>query len=298
MINRMRVDRIRFLSLKYLSLCSWFALGMAVYLTIGLAWFRYATVAGQSVEAVRPGTHTSTNSGADDKSQPAALPLVFAPVQSLVEYQLPSFANLSVVNKLEVQGRFIELLLVMVAVSMSIVPALYIPYKLRVERTKHPLQMYVAESERERNEIMLDRYRNAQHVTLYAGSFDWICKDNRLAETIVNLANQNKIDFVSTYKREQVEKALRDHSGVCAAIMGRFKQRDGEKVVCSLIKYHANYSFMYLHWPPNIGGQMQKPRICEVTDVEEGRYLLNVMRELLTARSTVSIQPASDVKGI
>ena len=125
--------------------------------------------------------------------------------------------------------------------------------------------------------IMLKYYKMADNVSVYAGDFDWLAKDENLKKEIQRLANQNKIRLYSYKNAEAVSKNI-DDIELFNLLKDEFKFDCGIEIKCSLIETKGVNVFLYKSELKSIGGENS---VCIVQGINEGIYLLRIIKELL-----------------
>lgn len=56
--------------------------------------------------------------------------------------------------------------------------------------------------------VMLEYYKRAEEITVFAGDFNWINSNTDLKNVILSLARQNKIRLISNKDRDRVKMLL------------------------------------------------------------------------------------------
>ncbi|MCD4779051.1 MAG: hypothetical protein K8S27_00670 [Candidatus Omnitrophica bacterium] len=125
--------------------------------------------------------------------------------------------------------------------------------------------------------IMLKYYKMADNVSVYAGDFDWLAKNENLKKEIERLAKENKIRLYSYKNAEAVSKNINDIE-LFNLLKDEFKFDRGKEIKCSLIETKGVNVFLYKSELKSIGGDNS---VCIVQGINEGIYLLRIMRELL-----------------
>lgn len=134
--------------------------------------------------------------------------------------------------------------------------------------------------------IMLDYYKNAGYVAVFARDFNWIGKNGNpaLTEKIINLANENKIDLFSWIGKEEVKQAINNEE-VFNLLDERKRfhfDQNSKDIYCSLVKTEGAQVFLYRSKQRMYG---RENYICIIQGVNEGQYLLEVIIRLLRSTS-------------
>jgi len=127
--------------------------------------------------------------------------------------------------------------------------------------------------------IMLKYYRLAGYVAVFAGNFDWLTKNPELKDQIIRLANEEKIHLFSYKNRETVKDGINNEGIFKLLESKRLIHFDNTKrIKCSMIEMQGNRVFLYKSEQKIFGGENY---VCIVQGINEGRYLLQMITNLL-----------------
>lgn len=208
-------------------------------------------------------------------------------------------------------------LIVALAFVVAVVPLIQAwGYRRRLKRElreKQGFEVYkVKKVGRDDMAKMLEFYEGAQHIIVFCGGFDWLQpealrrltgtkgvkrlianikyymqqkrmkKAIKLIELVKNLAQENKITFVSFRSIEEVSKQLNGEDGgaLFKQLQKRFVFNSGVEVKCSLIKRSdVEYTFLYRSFSSQDPHKLFNACIFKGTD--ESRELINIVTGLV-----------------
>ena len=124
--------------------------------------------------------------------------------------------------------------------------------------------------------VMLDFYRQAEEVVVFAGDFDWIDKNSSLKHEVIRMANSNKITLVSYKNEEDVRRGF-DDIDLFNKLRDLFHFDSDIRSKCSLIrKRNAISSFLYKAETDRKG----RKYVCAVYGDGDSRPLLDSIASL------------------
>lgn len=224
------------------------------------------------------------------------------------------------VKKLEEEGKYAPVvsdLVVALAFVVAVVPLIqaYV-YRRRLRRElreKQGLEVYkVKKVGRDDMAKMLGFYEGAQHIIVFCGGFDWLQpealrrptgtkgvkwlianikyyvqqkrmkKAIKLIELVKNLAQENKITFVSFRSKKEVSEQLGGEleGSLFKLLERRFVFNSEVEVKCSLIKRSdVEYTFLYRSFSSQDPHKLFNACIFKGTD--ESRELINIVTGLV-----------------
>lgn len=171
----------------------------------------------------------------------------------------------------------INTLFFVITLLFAITPFLtIIQYRRDVKRRSSIKSFRVFVDERDDLEIMLEYYRGAQEVTVYAGDFSWVSRNLALQQEIIRLAQAGKIRLIS-YKEQAVVKNGIGNDQLFGILSSHFMYQSGKEAKCSYIKRQGNSFFLYKS-ESMVFGQIVK-HVYVLTDSPETRYLLYTLEK-------------------
>lgn len=187
----------------------------------------------------------------------------------------PTF--LSEIQYVALLSSAVNAMAVIVTLSLAVISGLdYRKYKSDLKRQsivkKKPVYIDCVDD----LDIMLEYYKQAQKVTVFAGDFSWLTRNNDLKNEIVRLANDNKISLIS-YKSRQTVKNHIDDVTIFDLLEPRFRFDSNKIIRCSLVEKGGSKVFLYKSDQRIIEGEIN---VCIVYGKDEGQYLLEIIEQL------------------
>jgi len=131
-------------------------------------------------------------------------------------------------------------------------------------------------------EWMLQHYRTAENVTIFAGSFDWLGQNREMRDRIIKLAKEGNLELVSRRTKAEVDRSLEGDGELYSALSGNFHyENELNGVTCTMIKALGTPSkFLYRSSTTEPGKAFNA---CVFTNTEQSRELLHILSELTNA---------------
>lgn len=127
--------------------------------------------------------------------------------------------------------------------------------------------------------IMLRYYKKAEHLTIFAGDYDWLEKNTELKTTILSLAARNKLKLVSHKTETSVESSMQPITFSSLKKHFTFDSKFNKK--CSVIKASQENVLLYkFDTSIRVGGAKQ---IYVIHEVDDTKYLLKVIEKFAEA---------------
>jgi hypothetical protein len=126
-------------------------------------------------------------------------------------------------------------------------------------------------------ETMLRFYKKATKVTVFAGDFSWIAKNDELAKEVERLVSERKISFVSYKDEENVKKAISD-----STLYERYRScfhhdRRLKGLKCSLVQVGLTSVLLYKVDNSALGGERN---VCVIIGKDDAESLLDALTSL------------------
>ncbi len=131
-------------------------------------------------------------------------------------------------------------------------------------------------------EWMLQHYRTAEHVTIFAGSFDWLSQNKEIKNQIIKLAKEGNLELVSRRTKAVVDRSLAGDADLSQALSGHFRYESKlDGVTCTMMKALGTPSkFLYRSSTTEHGKAFNA---CVFTNTEQSKELLHILYELTKA---------------
>lgn len=131
-------------------------------------------------------------------------------------------------------------------------------------------------------EKMLEYYKEAEKLTVFCGSFDWIGKNETMKNKMLALAKENKLTLVSYKSEQQVQIAFREvnQEELFNQLKHRFKFESGlPEVKCSMIiRIGAEQRFLFRQ------SSNENPfNACVLSSTNQSRELLYILSKVTDA---------------
>lgn len=130
--------------------------------------------------------------------------------------------------------------------------------------------------------IMLDYYKLAEKVVVYAGDFDWLTKNKDLKNEISRLAKEEKIDLFSHRDENTIKNSI-DDDEIFNLLIPRFHFDYDKRIKCSIVETKGNQVFLYKSEQKIVG---RENNVCIIQGINEGQYLLQIIINLLGPEPT------------
>ncbi len=129
---------------------------------------------------------------------------------------------------------------------------------------------------------MLPHYRTAEHVTIFAGSFDWLGQKKEMRDQIIKLAKEGNLELVSRRTKAEVDRSLEEDVELYETLSGHFHyESELNGVTCTMIKaLGTQYKFLYRSSTTE-PGKAFNARVF--TNTEQSRELLHILSQLTKA---------------
>lgn len=131
---------------------------------------------------------------------------------------------------------------------------------------------------------MLSHYKEADRVTVFAGSFDWLGDNKQMKNRILELAAEDKLNLVSYRTKEHVKDSFERKNAVelFENLKDCFRYEsdldDVNKVVCTIVQLSATeWRFLYKSLPDEKGHAFNA---CVLSDTDSTRQLLHILSQL------------------
>lgn len=134
-------------------------------------------------------------------------------------------------------------------------------------------------------EWMLQHYRTAEHVTIFAGSFDWLGQNGEMRDQIIKLAKEGNLELVSRRTKAEVDKSLEKDTELYTALStlsDHFRcESELNGVTCTMIRALGTPSkFLYRSSTTDPDKAFNA---CVFTNTEQSRELLHILSQLTKA---------------
>lgn len=133
-------------------------------------------------------------------------------------------------------------------------------------------------------EWMLPHYQQAGHVTIFAGSFDWLGENKQMKQRIRQLAAEDHLKLDSYKSERQVEEAFqrKNEEAFFAELKKHFRFDTGlEGVTCTMIqKLGADWEFLYR----SRADAENAFNVCYLSTTPRNIELLHILSQLTEAQ--------------
>lgn len=131
-------------------------------------------------------------------------------------------------------------------------------------------------------EWMLQHYRTAEHVTIFAGSFDWLGQNKEMRDQIIKLAKEGNLELVSRRTKAEVDRSLEEDEELYETLSGHFHyESELNGVTCTMMKALGTPSkFLYRSSTTEPGKAFNA---CVFTNTEQSQELLHILSQLTKA---------------
>lgn len=129
--------------------------------------------------------------------------------------------------------------------------------------------------------IMLPYYKKARDIVVYAGSFDWVRKNEALQAIVKNLAQEGKIRMISDKTEDKVKIGLGDE---LFNILKDCIEYDGMRkdIRCSFLSNGSYKIVLYKEAGATLHETNGKPNIVVIKNSDSTSYLLSVLDKLIS----------------
>lgn len=167
--------------------------------------------------------------------------------------------------------------IVVIAIWYALLPLIgYLRYKTRLKRGQSFKVHPVFKDGVDDLKIMLQYYKGAEQIIVFAGDFDWVASNQSLRKEICRLAKRQSITLVSNKSQEIVKTSL--GNSLFGELHGSLLFDKKVDIQCSFVKQSGGCFFLYKHRYPEF--EETDINICVLSERPESRYLLEAIEQL------------------
>lgn len=160
----------------------------------------------------------------------------------------------------------------------------YKQVKRQIEEA-NPIRTYPVNTDEDDIEVMLQYYKGAEEVVVFAGDFSWIKDNPGMYEIVSELLKRNKIKLVSSKTEEEVCRSFSNDMPMFENLKKSMKFNNPERLKCSLVT-HPGHEQAFLYKVTSFSeSSSHNKAVCVVTPKDEAKALCSML-SLLTKQAS------------